>query len=132
MAIFINKIIIAKIETTVEGTITQSRISNTRSNKLDALWHEFMNSVKFTTLDTDFSLAKEEFDELSKRLSDTKDLILDNKANNIFRKNAIAELYRQLHRYFPTITDFSVENYINHHTNNEGQVNVSANLIISS
>ena len=121
------KTIISKVETTVEGSITRTRISNNHSNKLEALGFEFMNSVKTTAIDNDLDFATDELANLRDRLRSTKQEILKS-PDNKFRKAAIAELAKQLRRYYPTISDYAVENYINSHKENGINVDVDKNF----
>lgn len=123
------KTIISKIETIVDGTITKTRLSNSRSNKLDALGFEFMNSIKITALNNDIDFAREELDELREYVGDktTKTEILKSKDNK-FRKNAIAKLAKQLRRYYPTISEYAIENYINNHSEKNKSIDVSKNF----
>lgn len=111
------KLVISKVETRIEDGKPVCRIANTRSDKLSALGAEFINSVRVTATTNDIDYAREELTKLkgflnSKYKQRSKPIMDRNSAE---RKDAVHRLAEQLKRYYPTINEYSIENYINLH-----------------
>ena len=106
------KLVISKVETRIEDGKPVCRIANTRSDKLSALGAEFINSARVTATTNDVDYVTEELESLKTYLNSRKKKILADR-NAAERKEAIHRLAEQLKRYYPTINEYSIENYIN-------------------
>ena len=131
------KTIIAKIETVVDGSSFETRISNRRTDKLTALTYEFFNAIKTTAITTnrDFNLSKldtlkkeiKKLEDHYKNLSNVKDendrqvyqTEIDKQTNKL-----VNDLTNILKWYFPNISEYSISNYIKNN-----KINGSANVI---
>ena len=144
------KIVISKLETIMDGDKGKSRTSNRSADKLTSLRFEYLNSAKATSVLLDDISSKNIYNELyqdiqsfeslyeySKTMSteeamDVADLMAINDELNKQKKELIAKLSSQLRRYYPTIEDIAIANYISN-ANNEDIVgnflNLAQNLV---
>ena len=121
------KTVIGKITTYTEGTQTGYKLSNQRSNKLDALGYEFMNSIKTTAITVPQSEALDNLESLRGYLKGFKEKILkDDNGKN--RKEAVSRIAKLLKLYYPTVNEYAVENYISLNRDETGNVNVEQNI----
>ena len=120
------KSVISKVETILDGNNTRSIISNKRSNKLDALYFEFLNSIKATAINNDYDFNYNEYKDLQNRLGAVAKY-LDDK-NGKFRKEVVSKIYTALRKYYPTINQYSIENYIDSNVGKTGKVDISENI----
>ena len=124
------KLVISKVETRIEDGKPVCRIANTRSDKLSALGAEFINSARITATTNDAEYATDELEQLRGFLNSCYDKrskeIVKNR-NSADRKKAVSRLAEQLKRYYPTINEHAIENYINLHKTGD-VVDVVANF----
>ena len=131
------KIIISKLETVLDGNNAKSRISNRSADRLTCLRFEYLNSVKATSILLDDINSKSIYEELHKDIQSFKSIYEDSKAMsadektddielaeineevNRQKKELIAKLSSQLRRYYPTIEDIAIANYISNAHNEE-------------
>ena len=129
------KFIASKMETVMDGGVGVSRTSNRSADKLTSLRFEFLNSVKATSIRIDDLNSKYIFDSFNEKLKsleslqetmtsiegdDTFDVadrlaIMDEIEGH--KSEIVAELARQLRRYYPTIEDTAISNYISNAKN---------------
>ena len=139
------KIVISKLETVLDGNNAKSRISNRSADRLTCLRFEYLNSVKATSILLDDINSKSIYEELHKDIQSFKSIYEYSKAmsadektddielaeiNEEFnrqKKELIAKLSSQLRRYYPTIEDIAIANYISN-AHNEEVVNNFLNL----
>ena len=139
------KIIISKLETVLDGNNAKSRISNRSADRLTCLRFEYLNSVKATSILLDDINSKSIYEELHKDIQSFKSIYEDSKAMsadektddielaeineevNRQKKELIAKLSSQLRRYYPTIEDIAIANYISN-AHNEKVVDNFLNL----
>ncbi len=124
------KIVISKLETVLDGNNAKSRISNRSADRLTCLRFEYLNSVKTTSIILDDisskSIYKELYDDIQSFKSiyesheamsvdektDDIELTEINEELNRQKKELIAKLSSQLRRYYPTIEDIAIANYV--------------------
>ena len=124
------KIVISKLETVLDGNNAKSRISNRSADRLTSLRFEYLNSVKATSILLDDISSKSIYEELHKDIksfkslyeysktisvdekTDTVELNEINEELNRQKKELIAKLSSQLRRYYPTIEDIAIANYV--------------------
>lgn len=124
------KTVISKMETVVEGGVGKARTSNRRADKLTSLRFEYLNSAKATSILLDDLNSKFIYDSLKAKIDDyvtlrkdaeqyqsdkTMDVadrmaLLDEADKNL--TGVIADLAAQLRRYYPTIEDAAIANYV--------------------
>lgn len=124
------KIIISKMETVVEGGVGRARTSNHRADKLTSLRFEFLNSVKATSILIDDLSSKQIYDILNGKIQnyrairkdaieyggdETMDVadrlaLLDEADKNL--SSLISELASQFKRYYPTLEESAIANYV--------------------
>ncbi|AXF52217.1 MAG: hypothetical protein [crAssphage sp. isolate ctcc615] len=122
------KTIISKLETVIDGTNQTSRISNYAANKISALKFEYFNAAKATSVlldEVSDSVWRdilndiktiESANETINTNTSTSEVIL-NKINELKRNNeatelkVIADLTKQLRKYYPTLEDYTIINY---------------------
>ena len=139
------KIVISKLETILDGNNAKSRISNRTADKLTSLRFEYLNSVKATSILIDDisskSIYKELYDDIESFKSlyefyekistnentDNAVLTTTNDELNRQKKELIAKLSSQLRRYYPTIEDIAISNYVSN-AHNEDTVGNFLNL----
>ena len=139
------KIIISKLETVLDGNNAKSRISNRSADRLTCLRFEYLNNVKATSILLDDINSKSIYEELHKDIQSFKSIYEDSKAMsadektddielaeineevNRQKKELIAKLSSQLRRYYPTIEDIAIANYISN-AHNEKVVDNFLNL----
>uniref|UniRef100_A0AAU8MHQ1 Nuclear pore complex-like protein n=1 Tax=Geladintestivirus 5 TaxID=3233137 RepID=A0AAU8MHQ1_9CAUD len=139
------KTVISKLETAMDGDKGKSRISNRSADKLTSLRFEYLNSAKATSILLDDISSKGIYNELyqdiesfksiydtSKSMSikeamDVADLMAINDELNKQKKDLVAKISSQLRRYYPTIEDTAIANYISN-ANNEDIVGNLLNL----
>ena len=130
------KAIVSKIETTDANGEFSSRTSNRTADKLTTLKFEFFNSAKATSIRSEAEHSSDMIVSINKKLSDLRKFKTDlDKGNGIEQEDidsfnsevkAIAtEIYGVLKRYYPTISDKAIINYIN----SGNQVDALSNLI---
>lgn len=112
------KYVAAKQETIKEGDSIVCKRSNRSSDKLTTLKFEFLNSVKFTCLeqnDLDGAEVFKKGSELSQALKEKVSKPV--KANSLSfiktKAQACSFLYENLKKFFPTIDEHAISNYIN-------------------
>ena len=112
------KSVISKLETVVDSNVGNVRISNRRADKLTALRFEYINSAKSTTILLDdlnsksiYTTIKTKLDSLVEAYNRTTNTRLLAKTDNALNK-IVSELAAQLRRYYPTLTDTAIANYI--------------------
>lgn len=129
------KAIVSKIETTDASGEFGSRTSNRTADKLTTLKFEFFNSAKSTSIRSEVEHSSNIFTSVSKRLKDLrqfkKDIDLDSSVSpediadfNEEVKKVATDLYNLLKRYYPTLSDKAIINYVN----SGNQVDNLANL----
>ena len=124
------KIVISKLETIMDGDKAKSRTSNRNADRLTSLRFEYLNSVKATSILLDDISSKSIYEELyndiqsfksiyeysktmsNKEAMDVADLMTINDEVYKQKKELIAKISSQLRRYYPTIDDISIANYI--------------------
>ena len=129
------KFIASKMETVMDGGVGVSRTSNRSADKLTSLRFEFLNSVKATSILIDDLNSKAIFDSFNEKLKSLEDLqatMNDIEGDDTFdvadrlaimdeieshKSEIVAELARQLRRYYPTIEDSAIANYISNAKN---------------
>ena len=129
------KFIASKMETVMDGGVGVSRTSNRSADKLTSLRFEFLNSVKATSILIDDLNSKAIFDSFNEKLKALEDLqatMNDIEEDDTFdvadrlaimdeieshKSEIVAELARQLRRYYPTIEDTAIANYISNAKN---------------
>lgn len=129
------KFIASKMETVMDGGVGVSRTSNRSADKLTSLRFEFLNSVKATSILIDDLNSKAIFDNFNEKLKALEDLqatMNDIEGDDTFdvadrlaimdeieshKSEIVAELARQLRRYYPTIEDTAIANYISNAKN---------------
>ena len=129
------KFIASKMETVMDGGVGVSRTSNRSADKLTSLRFEFLNSVKATSILIDDLNSKAIFDSFNEKLKALEDLqatMNDIEGDDTFdvtdrlaimdeieshKSEIVAELARQLRRYYPTIEDTAISNYISNAKN---------------
>lgn len=125
------KFIAAKLETVVDNDTSISRISNKTFDKLTSLKFEYINSLKHTAIEVSNLNSKEIEDVLTKQINTIKDVIDKNKTDKIDKYTTLltAELVRHLKKYYPTIDEFSIANYIKNARN--GDIVANAEILKS-
>lgn len=129
------KAIVSKIETTDASGEFGSRTSNRTADKLTTLKFEFFNSAKSTSIRSEVEHSSDIFTSISKRLKDLrqfkKDIDSDSSVSpediedfNEEVKKVATDLYNLLKRYYPTLSDKAIINYVN----SGNQVDNLANL----
>jgi hypothetical protein len=136
-----SKIVISKLETTMDGESVNSRISNRSADKYTSLKFEFLNSVKATAIRTDDKSSRAVFEGLNKQIREVEELykgveeLQGDETMDVADRLAlieeaedrkaeiVSELARQLRRYYPTIDDSAIANYIT----NAGEKNIAKN-----
>ena len=124
------KNIISKMETVMDNGNGVSRTSNRSADKLTSLRFEYLNSVKATSILIDDVNSRAIFDSFNEQVKIIKEL---NKALNEIEgddtfdtadrlaiyeeleeksKSIVTELAKQLRRYYPTIEDTAIANYV--------------------
>lgn len=121
------KIVISKMETVMDGNTGKTRISNRSADKLTYLRFEFLNSVKATSIIIEDLNSKALYNELKDKINAFKTFSESSnerlKAKSETKKREIiAELANQLRRYYPTIDDISIANYVEN-SNDKNPVN---------
>ena len=124
------KIVISKLETIMDGDKGKSRTSNRSADRLTSLRFEYLNSAKATSILLDDISSKNIYNELyqdiqsfkslyedSKTMSteeamDVADLMAINDELNKQKKDLVAKIASQLRRYYPTIEDIAIANYV--------------------
>lgn len=124
------KIVISKLETVMDGDKGKSRTSNRSADKLTSLRFEYLNSAKATSVLLDDINSKSIYKELYEDIqsfksiyeyyktkstqeeTDDAELTIINDELNKQKKELIAKLSSQLRRYYPTIEDISIANYV--------------------
>ena len=124
------KTVISKLETVMDGDKGKSRTSNRSADKLTSLRFEYLNSAKATSILLDDISSKNIYNELyqdiqsfkslyedSKTMSteeamDVADLMAINDELDKQKKDLVAKISSQLRRYYPTIEDTAIANYI--------------------
>lgn len=125
-----SKIVVSKMETVMDNGVGVSRTSNRSADKLTSLRFEFLNSVKATSVLIDDLNSKAIFNDFNEKLKalealqatmndiegdDTFDVadrlaVMDEIESH--KSEIVSELARQLRRYYPTIEDTAIANYI--------------------
>lgn len=138
------KSVIAKQETYIENGERKTRISNNSSNKREAVLFEYMNSLRSSSINVDYSNSKQELDKINKRLKNISDKLNKGK---IYNKNTDkledyntesdtyktdltelqAALTENIRKYLPTISESVISNFINKNKI-KGEINKIANL----
>lgn len=134
------KTVISKLETIVDDGNTETNVSNKRSDKLTALNYEFFNSIRGTAITTNPSFNSTKLDDISKKvklLSDYYDRLSKAKSQDskdayqeeIDKEfnNTINELTSLLKFYFPTISEYTIANYVKNNKI-DGEANAIRNL----
>lgn len=124
------KTVISKLETVMDGNKGKSRTSNRSADKLTSLRFEYLNSAKATSILLDDISSKNIYNELyqdiqsfkslyedSKTMSteeamDVADLMAINDELDKQKKDLVAKISSQLRRYYPTIEDTAIANYV--------------------
>ena len=130
-----SKAIVNKLETTDADGEFKSRSSNRTADKLTTLKFEFYNSVKATSIIAESEQSTEMLNDLRERLTSLKNYKknldalkgvtkedLDDFDKEV--KSVIVDLHNILKRYYPTISDKALYNYVN----SDNQINTLANL----
>lgn len=130
-----SKAIVNKLETTDADGEFKSRSSNRTADKLTTLKFEFYNSIKATSIISDADQSREMLDNLRERLTSLKNYKknldalkgvtkedLDDFNKEV--KSVIVDLHNILKRYYPTVSDKALYNYVN----SDNQINTLANL----
>ena len=118
------KAIVSKIETTDANGEFSSRTSNRTADKLTTLKFEFFNSAKTTSIRSEAEHSSDMITSINKKLKDLRDfkkeldkgIGIEQEDIDSFNSDvkAIAtEIYNVLKRYYPTISDKAIINYIN-------------------
>lgn len=117
--------VMTKLQSTIEGDKVESRISNLMSNKVESLKFEFYNSLRTTSILYDDMQSLQAADPAFKAVNvyltftdPTNKAVAAVAAKNptqvnIYKLNAINELYKQLKLYYPTIEESTIANYVN-------------------
>lgn len=127
------KMVIAKTETYIENGEVKSRITNTNANKRDALRFEYINSLRSSSLSVNETIDNEKVNKLRKAVNDIKKDLKqkvydkDSLKYKKYLNEAIADLYSQLKKYYPTIDQTAVLRYVTGNKVN-GAVNELDNL----
>lgn len=119
-----SKSVVTKIETTDANGEFSSRTSNRTADKLTALKFEFFNSAKATAIRSEVEHSIDIFNNIDKQLKELrkfkKELDTDNSVNpediedfNKEVKKVATDLYNLLKRYYPTLSDKAIINYVN-------------------
>lgn len=131
------KAVISKMETINDNEKSKCRISNRSADKLTTLRFEYLNSSKATSIIIDDLNSRAIFDNLNKLITKYKGIydaaqaiegddpmdvadrlaIIDEADKQL--PTIIAELAKQLRRYYPTIEDTTIANYINNAHNGD-------------
>ena len=130
------KAIVSKIETTDANGEFSSRTSNRTADKLTTLKFEFFNSAKATSIRSEAEHSSDMIAGINKKLIDLRDFKKElDKGNGIAQedidsfnsdvKTVATEIYNVLKRYYPTISDKAIINYIN----SDNQIDALSNLI---
>lgn len=130
-----SKAIVNKLETTDADGEFKSRSSNRTADKLTTLKFEFYNSVKATSIIAESEQSTEMLNDLRERLTSLKNYKknldalkgvtkedLDDFDKEV--KSVIVDLHNILKRYYPTVSDKALYNYVN----SDNQINTLANL----
>lgn len=131
-----SKTVVSKIETTDANGEFSSRTSNRTADKLTTLKFEFFNSAKTTSIRSEAEHSSDMITSINMKLKDLrgfkKELDKGNGINqediNSFNSDvkAIAtEMYNVLKRYYPTISDKAIINYVN----SDNPIDALSNLI---
>ena len=130
------KAIVSKIETTDANGEFSSRTSNRTADKLTTLKFEFFNSAKTTSIRSEAEHSSDMITSINKKLTDLRGFKKEiDKGNGIKQKyidsfnsdvKAVAtEIYDVLKRYYPTISDKAIINYVN----SDNPIDALSNLI---
>ena len=130
------KAIISKIETTDANGEFSSRTSNRTADKLTALKFEFFNSAKATSVRSEAEHSSDMITSINTKLIDLRKFKTDiDKGKGIeqedidafdsYVKEIATDLYNILKRYYPTISDKAIINYVN----SDNKVDALSNLI---
>lgn len=129
------KAIVSKIETTDANGEFSSRTSNRTADKLTSLKFEFFNSAKATSVRSEAEHSSDMITSINTKLIDLRKFKNElDKRNGIEQKDIdffnsdvkdiATELYNVLKRYYPTISDKAIMNYIN----SDNKVDALSNL----
>ena len=129
------KAIISKIETTDANGEFSSRTSNRTADKLTALKFEFFNSAKATSVRSEAEHSSDMITSINTKLRDLRKFKTDlDKEKGIeqedidafdsYVKDIATDLYNVLKRYYPTISDKAIINYVN----SDNKVDALSNL----
>lgn len=132
------KLVVSKLETISKGDEQTSRISNYSADKLTSLKFEFFNAIKSTAIynrdensseiyqkiDTLINNINTKLEDLNKITGTSKQDIQDredinNEINN-HKQELISALIRNLRKYYPTISDYTISNYLSN--GNDGNI----------
>ena len=120
------KMVMGKLETVIENGVSISRISNRESiDRESILRFRFMNALKNTSLDNDIVLQNMDVEAFKTELRKYKEL--DDTDGSRFRSlcDSLTEL---LKRYYPTINNLEIRNFVQFKTNTRGVVNRKNNI----
>lgn len=102
------KLVISKVQVELKNGKPVLRISNRRNNKLDALRMEFLNTVRYNSINNEVQYNEKQLEELAKDIDTYKKLKSDKLLANI-----ISKLSNIVKQYYSTVDPLSIENYIN-------------------
>ena len=129
------KAIVSKIETTDANGEFSSRTSNRTADKLTTLKFEFFNSAKATSVRSEAEHSSDMITSINAKLRDLRKFKTElDKRKGIEQedidafdsdvKDIATDLYNVLKRYYPTISDKTIINYVN----SDNKVDALSNL----
>ncbi len=130
-----SKAVVTKIETTDANGEFSSRTSNRTADKFTTLKFEFFNSAKATSIRSEVEHSNDIFSSINKQLAELRRFKKELDANSSINskdiedfngevKKIATDLYNLLKRYYPTLSDKAIINYVN----SGNQVDNLANL----
>ncbi len=130
-----SKIVVSKMETTDASGEFSSRTTNRTADKLTTLKFEFFNSAKATSIRSEAEYSSDMITSIDTKLSELRKFKSeidegtgieqeDIDSFNSDVKAIATEIYDVLKRYYPTISDKAIINYIN----SENQIDALSNL----
>lgn len=136
---------ISKIETILNGDEAVTRRRNYSSDKLLSLKFEYLNSIKASSIVIQDANSIDTYKNISSIIKDINDNIKDlseitgnteedlqdiydiTKETDNLKLKLTSELYKNLHRFYPTINEYSISNYLT--KANDGDIVTNANKL---
>ena len=121
------KKVIAKVQVEQEGELRGLKISNQKSNRLDALKQEFFNTLRTSVPRQDYNYNYELLTKLQQYVSRNASYI-KGQPKGVETVGAIKRVYEILKHYYTSIEDYSISNFVYKHKDKNGVVDEFENI----